>query len=231
MNHQEIDDDQWIERYVMAQLDAEQLERFEEHFLGCSRCLEQLELGERFHRALRTVASKEMGRATATRQLGLLAALARISHWQRTGLLTAFLVLVCAPSFWALRLDTTRRQLDRQLAEALAPSAGPLLVPLGLERSDTDEPSIQLTLRDESELLLFSLDPDLLPSARAWDAELTHPNGEGIWSARGLAPSANGDLLIGVPSGFLERGVYRLKISTGAETTAQPTTFSFRILR
>lgn len=232
MDHREIEDEQWIERYVMQRLDAEETERFEEHYLTCSRCLGQLELAERFQRALRDVATEEIGRRAFAERLGFFAAIARISRWQQAAMASALVLLVLAPSFWALRLDGERRQLDRHLTAALAPAAQPLVVPLSPERSAEEEPSVQLRLEDgETERLLFSVDTSLLPPAATWDVELTSPGPDAPWRARGLAPSPTGGLVLSVPSPYLVDGIHRLQITSGDSSGKPVYTFTFRVVR
>lgn len=232
MDHRDIDDGQWIERYVMQRLDAEETERFEEHYLTCSRCLEQLELAERFQRALTDVAAEDIGRRALAERLGFFAALARVARWQQAAMASALALLIVAPSFWALRLDGERRQLDRHLTAALAPAAQPLVVPLSPERSDGEEPSVQLRLESgESEVFLFSVETSLLPPAATWDVALSGPGPQEPWRARGLAPSATGGLVLSVPSPFLADGIHRLAISPGGGSGEPVRTFTFRVRR
>ncbi len=232
MDHRDIDEGQWIERYVMQRLDADETERFEEHYLTCPRCLEQLELAERFQRALRDVATEDLGRRALAERLGFFAALARVARWQQAAMASALALLIAAPAFWALRLDGERRQLDRSLAAALAPAAQPLVVPLSPERSDGEEPSVQLRLESgETEVFLFSVDPSLLPPSPTWDAALVGPGPGEPWRARGLAPSAAGGLVLSVPSPYLVDGDHRLTITTGDGSGEPVRTFTFRVRR
>jgi len=46
--HQDIKDQEIIERYVRNQLTAEERQAFEEHFFGCDECFEKVQITERF---------------------------------------------------------------------------------------------------------------------------------------------------------------------------------------
>jgi hypothetical protein len=48
MMHQDIEDQEIIERYVRDQLSPEERRAFEEHFFGCEECFRKLEIMERF---------------------------------------------------------------------------------------------------------------------------------------------------------------------------------------
>lgn len=45
MNHQDIENDDVVERYLLGHLSPDEAERFEAHYLGCQECLDRLELG------------------------------------------------------------------------------------------------------------------------------------------------------------------------------------------
>ncbi|MCG8458318.1 MAG: hypothetical protein MI919_18735, partial [Holophagales bacterium] len=59
MNHSQIESENVVERYLIGRLSAEQRARFEEHYLDCRQCLDQLELGRRLHRGLKLVAAED----------------------------------------------------------------------------------------------------------------------------------------------------------------------------
>ena len=48
MMHQQIEDEEIIERYVRNQLGAEERKAFEEHYFTCEECFGKLEATERF---------------------------------------------------------------------------------------------------------------------------------------------------------------------------------------
>lgn len=59
MNHQEIENDDVVERYLLGQLSPDAAERFEAHYLGCQDCLDRLELAEALIAGAKTAAAAE----------------------------------------------------------------------------------------------------------------------------------------------------------------------------
>lgn len=53
MNHTEAKENMLVDRYLAGQLGDRERQRFEEHYLGCHACLEELELTERLRGGLR----------------------------------------------------------------------------------------------------------------------------------------------------------------------------------
>ncbi len=48
MKHREMDDQEVVERYVRNQLSADERRAFQEHFLTCDQCFDQVQMTERF---------------------------------------------------------------------------------------------------------------------------------------------------------------------------------------
>jgi hypothetical protein len=133
MNHPEIEEHQVIDRYLMGQLPPEEAERFEEHYLSCPQCLDQLALGESMQRGFKRAAGQDVAVLAVTRQLALFAWLARLGRSRQAAVLAmALLVVVVAvlPGSLALRrlgevdqeLAETRRALDQERERAAAGS-------------------------------------------------------------------------------------------------------------
>ena len=59
MDHKYIDELDLVDRYLMGSLPIEESERFEEHFVNCSRCADQMEANRDLIQGLRLVASHE----------------------------------------------------------------------------------------------------------------------------------------------------------------------------
>ncbi|MEM7351073.1 MAG: hypothetical protein AAF657_09725 [Acidobacteriota bacterium] len=99
MNHQYIEDHQVLDRYLMNQLTPDEAVEFEQHYIHCSSCLEQLEVGEKFQHGLRRAAAKDAMQWIFAERLGLLARLGRSRH---AGLIAALTVAAVAlPIYWA----------------------------------------------------------------------------------------------------------------------------------
>src|SRR4029079_2874288 len=77
MDHERIEAQNVIERYVMGRLAPEEEALFEEHLLECRDCRQSIEREEDFQGSLQTLAAGEAARATAAVQMGALAWLTR----------------------------------------------------------------------------------------------------------------------------------------------------------
>ena len=117
MNHTEIEQHQMIDRYVMGTLPPDEAERFEEHYLSCPQCLDQLALAESMQRGFKRAAGQDAASIAVTRQLALFAWLSRLGRSRQAAVLAmGLLVVVVAvlPGGLALR---RLNEVDRELAE------------------------------------------------------------------------------------------------------------------
>jgi len=132
MNHAYIESNGLVELYHRGLLPPDEEARFEEHFVDCPQCTEQLELARGFQRGLKAMAAEDAARAVVG--AGLFAWLARRGRLAQWGTALAALVVVAAlPALWLLaggrserreqeaRLAAerhTRQELERRLAES-----------------------------------------------------------------------------------------------------------------
>lgn len=148
MDHPSIEETGIVDRYILGQLPPEEREAFEDHFLDCPKCLESLELTRRMRDGIARVASEEVARTSAVRQLGVMAALARLAGSRRAGLLlTVLLVVALLPAgiLWrrAAHLDRNLEETRIALREARETAPPP---ELARELADS-----QRTLAEERE--------------------------------------------------------------------------------
>ena len=132
MDHAYIESNGLVERYHRGLLPPDEEARFEEHFVDCPQCTEQLELARGFQRGLKTMAAEDAARAMVG--AGLFAWLARRGRLAQWGTaLAALLVAAALPALWLLaggrserreqeaRLEAerhTRQELERRLTES-----------------------------------------------------------------------------------------------------------------
>ncbi len=117
MDHAYSEEHQVADRYLMGKLTADELERFEEHYLACPECLDRLAVTEDLERALKRVAGEDAARALAARQLAAVAWLGRLGRSrQAVLLLSGLLVLLVVPGVALYRAG----QLGRELRETLS---------------------------------------------------------------------------------------------------------------
>jgi hypothetical protein len=116
LDHATIEEEQIAERYVMGKLPPDEATRFEEHYLSCPECLDRLELAESMERGFKRAAGQDAARVAATRQLALVAWLARLGRSRQVAaLLMTVVVVALLPGlvgFWEIR------QRGRELADA-----------------------------------------------------------------------------------------------------------------
>ncbi len=162
MDHTYIEENGLVERYYQGLLPPEEEALFEEHFVACPQCTEQLELARGFQRGLKTMVAEDT--RTALVQAGLFAWLARRSRLAQWGLALAALLILGLPALWlasegrSLRQtvaslqqrwqsrdqdaadlqkhladsEAKRRELESKLAQAKPPERSPGLLPVVL---------------------------------------------------------------------------------------------------
>lgn len=112
MNHSEIEERQIADLYLRGKLPPEEAASFEEHYLFCQECLDQLEVAESMERGFKRAAAQD----AATRQIAILAWLSRLGRSrQMAALAVAVLVVAVLPGLLGLR---EVRQRERDLAAA-----------------------------------------------------------------------------------------------------------------
>jgi hypothetical protein len=132
MDHLEIESNGLVERYHRGLLPPDEEARFEEHFVECPACMEQLELARGLQRGLKVLAAEEAARVVVG--AGLFAWLARRGRLAQWGMaLAALLVAAGLPALWLVaggrgerreqsaRLEAERRsnqELEHRLAES-----------------------------------------------------------------------------------------------------------------
>jgi anti-sigma factor RsiW len=117
MRHPDIDEHQVIDRYVLGKLPPEEAELFEDHYLSCPQCLDQLALAESMQRGFKRAAGQDVAVLAATRQLALFAWLSRLGRSRQAAVLAMALLVVAVavlPGSLALR---RLGNVDRELAE------------------------------------------------------------------------------------------------------------------
>jgi hypothetical protein len=117
MDHAYIESHGLVERYHQRVLPADEEARFEEHFVDCPQCMEQLELARGLQRGLRSVAAEDAARAAVA--AGLFAWLARRGRLAQWGTALAALLLAAGlPALWLVAGSRgERREWSARLAD------------------------------------------------------------------------------------------------------------------
>ena len=220
MDHAEIEARQVVDRYLMGRLAEADAERFEEHYLGCRRCLDELGLAQRMQDAARTAASEDASRWAAVRGLAVFAWLARRGPFVQ---LAAIATLVLLPAAALLRPAWQPSEQGAPIglpgassggAGPFAPEAGPLIIPLTPQRGgpDVSAPSLLLELPPEPRWLVFSVELEPTATYRV----VLHRGTTEVWRAQNLEPDLAGLLNFSFHSGFFETGDYLLAVDAMA---------------
>lgn len=127
LEHADVEAGDVIGRYRTGRLSAQEAQAFEEHYLECARCLDDLEADDALRGAMRGAAAQDA--TVLARPLALVAWLARLGRSRQAGVLAGALVVVLVlPLVWQQRrlADLTReRDTARAAAELTGRAARP----------------------------------------------------------------------------------------------------------
>jgi hypothetical protein len=238
MDHREIEERGLVELYLAGRLDAADEERFEEHYLSCAECLEQLELSQAFRDGLRHAAAEDALRAATAQRLGLAARFARAVRSPRAGALlaAAAVVLAVALGLTLARLGSLGERnadLASQLADARAPQANTPLLALSPERGGAgtgEAPAARLTRPAEPGWVVLSL--ELGDATRpAYRATLTGPDDVPVWHGDDLHPDGRDALTVSLYTGALADGDHEVRVDgrNADGTWTAVSRFAFRV--
>ncbi len=116
MDHSYIDEHNIIARYGMGKLSSEECVSFEEHFVDCPQCQEQLETTQDFRQAFKTVAAEDAIKPQIATGSGWLA----VFNWRPALVAVAACVVIFAvPTFFLIReLRLAQAELNQARAAA-----------------------------------------------------------------------------------------------------------------
>jgi len=181
MNHDDIENNDIADRYLMGRLSPEEADRFEEHYLSCQECLGRLDRAEKLQRGLKRAAAEDAARMAAVRQAGFFAALARLGRSRLAGLaMAAALFVLILPGVLAYReLGRLGQELDRA-NEALAARQQPESPPVA--GGDNEASAAREQLEAERQRLTGELERERTAReglekdlAKAWQPQANTP--------------------------------------------------------
>jgi hypothetical protein len=250
-DHPKRDRDLVVERYLAGQLPADEAASFEEHYLDCPDCLDQLEAVRSLRRGLATVAAEDAARAPRGDHRWLLPAAAALlvallpAVWlgletRRLGIelaatrdrLDAAQATAVPPSRLAEfehRLTDQESQiagLSAELARERAPQPNALLVPLAVQRSGAGSEPVRLVRPAGAGRIVFALavGPD---DDGPFDL-LLRRDGEILWRGEGLRPDGLGEVRVSLHRDSLPPGAYRLELATPG-SRGEAVRYDFRV--
>jgi len=227
MDHNRIEVEDIIGRYLSGKLPAPDQEAFEEHVLTCAECLQAAEVEEALREGVRLVSEEdpslfEDSRAVSSTSLRLQL------RWAAAGLLALALPLswlffqnrsllnqVVSQELNAEELrtqlaaaNTSREDLYNQIALLGQPQAGIPLHYLITPRSSND---LEIVLQSSPVGMLLVVDL-LRPRFSGFRLELTSLEDTQIWISPPVQPSSDQTLQVRIPAGFLAAGSYQLRV-------------------
>lgn len=232
MMHQEIDDQEIIERYVRNRLSLEERRAFEEHFFGCEECFAKLQILERFVAGLEDAGNR-----------GLLHSGQSADSWPARAwgswMFPAFAASSCAAivlaivTGWVLfsQMPKLRKQLNRASAELSAQREAIGALQKQISSATQAEPNVPLVMLQATRDAQASINETVLPPGAGrlvlWvelpaskfhsfrlqvETEDHHP----VVTLDHLERNSYGALAVGLPAEQLQLGQFRIML-TGEE--------------
>jgi len=193
MDHSRIEDHNLIDRYVRGTLPADERAEFEEHFVDCSACQEQIEVAKSLRLAIRE--------AVAETRAG--------SGWRWTAIAACAClgVALAASSMFLLERQSARSELASLRSSLDRP---PVVFGLSLSR-DASEPRA-ITIPVEPRWMVFLAEIDATRYSR-YRAAVIGGRGEETWSKDGIEANSPDSISVAIPSAVLHAGTYALVVS------------------
>jgi hypothetical protein len=118
MDHRYIEEHSIISRHLTGKLSTRESTEFEEHFLDCPQCLDQLEAEQDFQLALKQAAAEDALVRRNPSPAGLSGWLAGLGPWRQAALwTTAGVLLAMAPTaLYIGRTERARREANQGIA-------------------------------------------------------------------------------------------------------------------
>lgn len=228
MMHQQIKDEEIIERYVRKQLSEEERKSFEEHFFGCDECFEKLQVTERFVAGVRDAAR----RGTLADPGSAPAKVSRLGAWwiPAFGVSAAAALLLAALSGWMYfsQIPKMQDQLAKSAAELRAQQDAHAALEQQLRQSLRAENNVPLAMLEASrdvqakplEIALPANAPRLIlwvePGAakyRDFRIEVLAADGSVTETLENVERNSYGALAVSLPSNHLQPGQFRIRLS------------------
>ncbi|HKW63308.1 MAG TPA: zf-HC2 domain-containing protein [Candidatus Acidoferrum sp.] len=228
MMHQQIEDQEIIERYVRNQLEPEERKAFEEHFFGCDDCFEKLQATERFVAGIRDAAARGLLPDGASGTVPP----RRIAPWwiPAFGLSAVAALLLASVTGWLyfIQMPKMRGQLSQSAADLRAAQEERAALEQQLQRSvqveanvplvmlqatrDTQAPPTEATLPAGAPHLVLWID---VGSGRftAYRLEIYGADGKLLDTLEHLTRNSYGALAASLPAERLQPGNFRIKLS------------------
>jgi len=243
MDHSFIEENNQIDRYVRGTMSVAERTAFEEHFLDCRDCLEQLEIARSLRDSIRIAAADMAASAEPARIASGRGMLRSFFGWRwLAAAATTCLAVVSLTGISLYRqLQRTRSELDRtQLAYAGEKERGrtilqsaeqnaPLVYALNQSRGASAPPKT-IEIPRSPRWVVFSIGVDA-SQFQTYRATLRNQAGQPIWQKDDVQPSSPDTIAIPVLSTLLTPGNYNLSLEGWAASgrNVPVSTFSMQV--
>jgi hypothetical protein len=230
MEHATIDEQNLIELYLQGRLELEVESRFEEHFLDCPRCQEELEMARGFDIGIRTVAAQQAAAAAVVLRSGILARLATWSRHRAGVAALAAVAFIAGALLFGGPGTPGPGTPGPGTPGSSTPIAGTPVFLLSIQRGESGAvPGIDLPTAREALILAVDVGDDA--RFASYRVRVEGSSGAELWSQGNLLPNALEALMITFPPSFFEAGTFFLTVDgelPGGET-AEVGRYSFRV--
>ena len=211
MEHSFIERTDVIDRYVRGTMPPAERSEFEEHFLDCQECLDQLELARSLREGIKVCAAQPSGAAVARPQ-----SRPGFSGWfswrPAAAAAMAVLLISAIPSVVLYRsLESTRGDLDRETRKADQLLNAPVLPPAVYTLSPTRgaQATRSIKIPDSPRWVLLALELDT-SQYHDYRAILRDGSGQTAWTSGSLKADSPDAIGVAFPSRVLQAGEYVL---------------------
>jgi hypothetical protein len=236
MNHLTIKEKEIIERYILRQLTADEEKLFEEHFIECEKCFNELRATEKIILGLKNASAKGLLKTTelkGNKFFNLNNLLNVLSPPPSLAIATTVLLVILIYPAWQGIFNVPK--LEKELANLQKPQIGTQNYFLETTRSYQDIQTIKLPLDNDNKsfLLSFNILEKSIPDP-SYNAEITDQSGQVIWKTEDLKGVGDYEVFtIICHNAFFNYGNYILKvyeINTEENKILSEFIFSFRIV-
>lgn len=256
MDHEHIEKNHIIDRYLQGQLTEEETDQFTVHSIGCHQCIDQLKMAERMQRGMQGLHEEDPTHFAFDNTESHLMRQNQLSrtYWP----LLAAAVFLGMAVLWIgsrtssrnalhdaheeiARLEEHQRALTQQLAKLTeAPSldqpwANPSVLNLEALRNSQNldrAPSYRLLLDPSKPFVILNLQV-ANDHGGPFGIRLTQKDQGTLWTQDTLEPNAMGQVVLGLPMGMLAPGDYHIHLfPQGTQDPADAlTAYAFQAVR
>jgi hypothetical protein len=220
LNHERIQPEGWVERYVRRRLTAEDNSAFEDHYFQCDRCFADVEEMERFISGIRDAGRRGLLDAETTPARWLMPAFAcALAAVVLLGAGLSYMTLVRLPENEtrlqaaldrSVRSEAQLAELSRRAASSAGAQPNIPVVILTANRWASDAPD-RLTIDPQTKMAMVWIDIPPQPAGAKFRIAILSPGGAGK-TIHGLERNENGALAAGLPIEDLAPGTYLVRL-------------------